>query len=140
MKVAESPVSVLPVLGLMMLAGAGGPCTTSVTGTDAVVAPLTPTMLTAYVPGAQFDVPRTRFPAPGAVTNGKVGATQAGSTDVLNVTCPVKPFTEATLIAKVAFTPGDDTLCVIGEAVRVNVPVENTWTFTVLSCQILPPP
>ena len=65
MKIGEASLRVLPVLGAMMLAGAGGPWTTSVTGTEG---PLLPTIVTGYVPGAQLAVPRTRMALPGAGT------------------------------------------------------------------------
>jgi hypothetical protein len=67
-----------------------------------------------------------------------MGAAQAGRTDWLNATCPLKWFADATLIPNVAFAPGV-TLRVVGAALNEKVPVFVTYRFTVLGWQMPPP-
>ena len=104
---------------------------------DAVKEPLPPLTLNVYVPtGVFFDVETVMVedPEPTTVLGLNVAVAFAGNPLALNVTVPLKPFTDVTFAVYVVLAPFL-TVCDAGVAPRVKL---CTTSVTVVLCVILP--
>ena len=98
---AESPVKVAPELGVIMLAGAGGPGITSVSGRMFVNSPPVPVTLMVYVPAGHpvgILIVSNVLPVPVTDAGTEVEVAHAGTPDSVNVTVELKVLTAVTLI------------------------------------------